>query len=235
MDIPRDISNHLFYTGWLLLLLHMGKILGSTFYYEYFSVIVDIAFDCSLILFGIGLIRIGLENTQITHWKISCSFIFSAAFLDLILVILSFAFSNDSLILKKLIIIRLVIIILYLLALIFGFAYLKLFIDSLENLSIINRKGRFLISVGYIIQFYPYLVAWSSDWIKPQLLNASIENTALIVFLIAAFVLILGYLDIAFIMKILREGFVKEEIDENIHETEIKIKKENQTGELENE
>jgi hypothetical protein len=149
-------------------------------------------------------------------------------------VILSFVFDNDSLILKPLILIRLVLILLFLIALVFGFAYVKLLTDSLENLNIINRKGRFLISVGYIILFYPYLAAWSSGWIYPKLLHASIENTALVVFLIAAFVLILGFMELTFTMKILREGFVQEDIEEsnNKNGIDIEMKK---TGDLDNE
>ncbi len=236
MEISRDISNHLFYTSWILLILQMGKIIGSTFYYGNFGVIVNIAFDCALLLFSIGLIRIGLEKSQVTHWKISSILFISAALLDIIRVILSLVFEYDIWILKPLIIVRLILIILYLMALILGFAYLKLFIDSLENLNIVNRRGRFLISVGHIILFYPYLVFWSGDWIYPEVLKASIENTSLIVFLIAAFVLILGFLELAFTMKILREGFVQEELEERSYKTEVEIKKkEEEIGEIDNE
>lgn len=235
MEIPKDISNHLFYTGWVLLVLQMGKILGSTFIYGLFSIIIDIAFDCALLLFGIGLIRIGLENSQITHWKISSIFIFSAAFFDIIMKILSFIFIDENWRLKSIIIIRLILTLLHLVALVFGFAYMKLFTDSLENLNIINRRGRFLISVGYIIQFYPYLAAWSVDWIYPKALHASIENTALVVFLIAAFVLIIGYLELVFTMKILRDGFVQEDFEEKIYEPKQDIIEEKEIGDQNNE
>ena len=91
-----------------------------------------------------------------------------------------------------------------------------------------------MISVGHIILLYPYLVFWSGDWIYPKVLQASIENTSLIVFLIAAFVLILGFLELAFTMKILREGFVPEVIEENSVKSEEETKEDNQTGELDN-
>ena len=210
MEIPRDISNHLFYTAWVLLLLQMGKILGSAFYYDLVIIIIDIAFDCALILFGIGIIRIGKENNQLTHWKISSILIFSASFVDIVTIILSFIFVDENWSFKPLIIIRLVLLLVYLILLVVGFAYIKLLLDSMENINIINRKGRFLISIGYIIQFYPYLAAWTNDWVFPRVLPASIENTALVVFLLASFALILGFLELVFTLKILREGFIQE-------------------------
>ena len=223
MEVSRDISNHLFYTTWLLLLLQMGKIIGSAFYYyDLFIVIIDIAFDCALILFSIGIIRIGKETKHLTNWKISSILIFSASFFDIITIILSFIFVEDSWIMRPLIIIRLILILLYLIASIVGFAYIKLLVDSLENLNIINRKGRFFISIGYILQLYPYLAAWSSDWVLPKFLPASIENTALVVFLLASFALILGFLELVFTMKILREGFVPE-TDADFQDKELEI------------
>ncbi len=210
MEIPRDISNHLFYTAWVLLLLQMGKILGSAFYYDLVVIIIDIAFDCTLILFGIGVIRIGKKNLQLTHWKISSILIFSASFVDMVTIILSFIYIDENWIIKPLILVRLVLLLVYLILLVIGFAYIKLLLDSMENVNIINRKGRFLISIGYLVQFYPYLVAWSNDWVFPRFLPVSIENTALVVFLLASFALILGFLELVFTLKILREGFIQE-------------------------
>ncbi|NPD87641.1 MAG: hypothetical protein HGN29_02890 [Asgard group archaeon] len=225
MEISRDISNHLFYTAWVLLILQMGKILGSAFYHDIFLVVViiDIAFDCALILFGIGLTRIGKENAQLTHWKISTVLIFGASIVDIVTIILSFIFIDENWITQSLILIRLVLLLVYLILLLFGFAYIKLLIDSMEKINVINRKGRFLISIGYLIQFYPYLAAWSKDWVFPRTLPVSIENTALVVFLLASFALILGYLELVFTLKILREGFIQEdgiEMEEKEVETE---------------
>jgi hypothetical protein len=212
MEISRDISNHLFYTAWVLLLLQMGKILGSAFLYDLLFIIIDIAFDCALILFAIGLIRAGRENTQITHWKITSFFIFSAAFIDILTIILSFLYLDDNWKLRPIMIARLVLLLIYLISLVIGFAYLKLLLDSMEHSNLINRSGRFLISAGFIFLFYPILIAWTSDWVFPQFIPTSLGNTALAIFLLASFVLILGFLELVFTLKILRDGFVKEEV-----------------------
>ena len=222
MELTVDISKHLFYASWIVLIMQMFRIIGSFFLYYEIGLVIDVAFNCALILFSIGIIRLGKEIKSIRNWKISSISIIIAASVDILTLVLSYVFVDENWSLSPLIFIRLVLLIVVLICLIVGFAHLKIVIDGMEEIRLVNRKGRFFVSVGYLTQFFPAIVVWSVDRIYPDSMLAIIETIAIIVFLLASFALILGYLEIAFTMKILRDGFIEEEETE-LQKTNVDI------------
>ena len=117
MRIEEDIAKHLFYSAWILLFLQMGKVIGSTLLaalYPYILNIIDAAYDCALILFSIGLLRLGLTVEGIRFWKTSSLILMAASAVDIITLILSYIFKGEEWVYSPLIYIRLPLFLSYL-------------------------------------------------------------------------------------------------------------------------
>ncbi len=206
MRIDEDISKHLFYSAWILLVLQMGKVIGSTLLgalYPSLINIVDAAYDCALILFSIGLLRLGLEVEGLRFWKTSSIVLISAAFVDITTLILSYVFSGDEWFFSPLIFVRLPLILSYLILLALGYTFIKFLIDDLFKQNIVNQKGKFYLSVGFILLLVPYIVSWYSDYLQLETVQHWIYNLGLFFFLLASFMAIIGYMQLGSAMKMM--------------------------------
>ncbi len=218
MKVSEDVAKHLFYTTWVLMVLQMLKVLNTTFLGIYVPLlvnIVDVAFDCALILLAIGIMRLGKEIENIKKWIVSSIALIIAGGVDIITLILSYSFPNESWILAPFLYIRLALLIFYLVALPIAFAYIKFHIDDLEEMNIIPRKGRFFIPAGYLLQIYPYLIPWIGDYMNPKILPPIVSNLGLFFILISAFLIIVGFLELTVVVKMILKGYTGEEFIKN--------------------
>ena len=80
MNDLKDITKHLFYSAWILTIIQVirvaatSRLIGMDF--PVLVLISDVAFDCALILFGIGLIRLGSALKDYKKWLIAPIFLF---------------------------------------------------------------------------------------------------------------------------------------------------------------
>ncbi len=219
MKISEDISKHIFYSVWLLMFLQMGKVIGGTLIpldYIFILNIIDAAYDCVLILFAIGLIRLGIEVVELRRWKISSIILIIAAAVDITTLSLSYIYSDENWHFSPLIFIRLVLFLTYLLLLIFGFGLMKIHIDSLFSMNLVNQRGNFYISSGFILLIIPYIITWYGDYLYIKPVQAWVFNLGLFFFLLAAFLVIIGFLNLATNMRNLgREKIIINESEEH--------------------
>jgi len=215
MKVSEDIAKHLFYTTWVLMILQMIKVLNITFLGVYVPLlinIIDAAFDCTLILLAIGIIRLGKELEDIKKWMISSIALIFAGGVDITTLILSYAYPYESWILAPFLYIRLVLLLCFLVALPIAFLYIKFHIDDLAKMNIIPREGRLFIPAGYFLQIYPYLVPWITDYMNPKILPPIVSNLGLFFVLISAFLIILGFLELTIIVKMILKGYTGNDI-----------------------
>ncbi|MFW9852947.1 MAG: hypothetical protein ACFFDS_08390, partial [Candidatus Thorarchaeota archaeon] len=211
MKVSEDVAKHLFYTTWVLMVLQMIKVLNITFLGVYVPLlvnIVDAAFDCALILFAIGIIRLGKEIENIRKWMVTSIALIFAGGVDITTLILSYIFGSIGnlsgyWILAPLLYVRLVLLICFLVALPIAFMYIKFHIDDLEKLNIIPRKGRLFIPAGYFLQIFPYLIPWIGDYMNPKTLPPIVSNLGLFFILISAFLIIVGFLELTVVVKMI--------------------------------
>jgi len=217
MKIEEDISKHLFYSAWLLLFLQMGKVIGSTLLaalYPYILNIIDAAYDCALILFSIGLLRLGLEVQGLRFWKTSSLILISAAVVDITTLILSYIFRGDDWYFSPLIFVRLPLILSYLILLTVGFVLIKFLTDDLFKQNIVNQKGKLYLSAGFALLLTPYVITWYADYLLIQNIQYWIYNLGLFFFLLASFLVIIGYLQLGSSMKMMGAEKVFVDIEE---------------------
>jgi hypothetical protein len=218
MKVSEDVAKHLFYTTWVLMVLQMLKVLNTTFlgvYVRPLVSIVDVAFDCTLILLAIGIIRLGKEIENIKKWMVSSIALIVAGGVDIITLILSYSLPDDFLISAYFLYIRLILLIFYLVTLPIAFTYIKFHIDDLEGMNIIPRQGRFFIPAGYLLQIFPYLIPWIADYMNPKILHPVVTNLGLFFILVSAFLIIVGFLELTVVVKMILKGYTGEEFFEN--------------------
>ncbi len=196
MSERSDITKHLVYSAWILTILQMLKVAGSYIFGKYaieLVLVVDAAFDFALILFSIGLIRLGLSLSENIKWKLPSIFLISSSLIDIVALILAYINLKASWNMKPFIYVRLSFIVTYFIVLAVGFIFLRNTINSLFNNSYLPRKGQWYIPAGIIVLLAPAIINWYSVLIYPLVLYAWIENVSLILFLFAAFLIILGF------------------------------------------
>lgn len=227
MKVSEDVAKHLFYTTWVLMVLQMLKVLNTTFLGIFVPLlvnIVDAAFDCTIILLAIGIIRLGKEIESIRRWIVSSIALIIAGGVDIITLILSYIYPYESWILAPFLYIRLALLLCYLIALPIAFTYLKFHIDNLEEINVIPRKGRFFIPAGYLLQIFPYLVPWIGDFMNPKILPPIVSNLGLFFILISAFLIIVGFLELTVVVKMILRGYTGNEIfKEGMQSSDVKI------------
>ena len=231
MKINEDVTKHLFYSAWILLFLQMGKVIGSTIltlYYPNILNIIDAAYNCALILFSIGLLRLGLEVEGLRFWKASSMVLIAAALVDITTLILSYIFRGDAWFYSPLIFVRLPLILSYLIFLTVGYTLVKFLIDELFKQNIVNQKGKFSLSVGFTLLLIPYIISWYGDYLLIQSVQHWIYNLGLFFFLLASFLVIIGYMQLGTSMKMMGADkvFVEVEKEKEQQTSEGEVEKE---------
>jgi len=204
-----DITKHLVYSAWILTIIQMLKVAGSYIFINYLLesvLIIDAAFDFALILFSIGLIRLGRSLSEDIKWKLPSSFLIIASFIDIIAIILAYVNIKAGWSTSPFIYVRLAFVVVYFLVLATGFTLLKFTIDSLFKNDYLPRKGQWYIPIGILILLAPAIINWYSVLINPLVLYAWIENVSLILFLFAAFLIILGFFGLSSTMNMFQSG-----------------------------
>ena len=175
--------------------------------------IADVAFDCALILFGIGLLRLGSNIDAYKNWKIAPIMLFSSAMLDLINVIITATSFRESWTTEPLVYINLTILICQALVLIIGFLFVKLNIDSLAKNELIERKGQYLLSLGFIVNLAPSIFGWYGEFVGETAYQLWQRNLAFYLYLFATFLILLGFLGLASTMKLLQIWSQNEDLE----------------------
>ena len=233
MSERLDIAKHLVYSAWILTIIQMLRVAGGFLLSGYFIDIVaifDAAFDCALILFSIGLIRLGKSIEGIKYWILSACLLCSAAIIDIIAIIISYSNLANNWDIPPLLYVRLVILIFYYVILVSGFLVLKFTIDSLYKNNYIPRKGQWYIPVGIAVYFIPTIINWYSLVVYPNELYNWIQNVSLSLFFFAAFLIILGFFGLSVTMNMFRSGeYLNEELIENNEISDVEKNEEIET------
>jgi hypothetical protein len=193
----------------MLTILQMLKVAGSYIFVNYLLeavLIVDAAFDFALILFAIGLIRLGRSLKEDIKWKLPSGVLISSSIIDIIAIILAYVNVKAGWSLYPFIYVRLILITVYFSVLALGFLLLRTSINSLYNNGYLPRKGQWYIPLGIVILLAPAIINWYSLLIYPVVLYAWIQNVSLILFLFAAFLLILGFFGLSSTMNMFKAG-----------------------------
>jgi len=212
-----DITKHLFYSAWILTIIQMIRVAAVTIIAVDFPemvLIADVAFDCALILFGIGLIRLGKELDNYTKWSIAPVFLFIAAGLDIINIIFSWSSFKGEWSSYPLAYLNLTLLIIYVLTLVIGFLFLKFDIDKLAKNDYIERKGQYFLALGFLVNIISQIIGWYGGYIGVSSSQIWLENLALYDYLFASFLIILGFFGLASTMKLLQNWSYHQELDE---------------------
>lgn len=202
MKLPADVKKHLFYSSWALMILQMILVATSTTFID-ISQVVTIAYNCALILFAIGLLRMN-SHIDFKFWKYTAFLLIVAPLIDLVHTILYFIFEEQWQTYTFLTI-RIVFIIITLVLIATAFIGVKKIIDTLFSLKITGRSGKFYLSFGNLLLLFPYIVGWYADYIYPMNIESWLQTSSFIIFLLSTFFIILGYLDLGFTLKSLRD------------------------------
>ncbi|MHA1219746.1 MAG: hypothetical protein ACTSSN_13605 [Candidatus Heimdallarchaeaceae archaeon] len=228
-----DIAKHLVYSAWLLTIIQMLRVASNLLFAEYslaIVVIIDAAFDFTLILFSIGLIRLGKSLRKIEKWKLASILLITSAVIEIVGIILSYVSTKDGWNTKPFIYFNLVFLIIYYLVITVGFIFLKFTLDSLHKNDYIPRKGQWYIPLGMVILLAPSIINWYNVLIYPSALDLWILNLSLSFFLLAAFLIILGFFGLASITNMIQVGgYIVEDQNgeqENAIETEKTVEQE---------
>ncbi len=182
--------------------------------------IADAAFDCALILFGIGMIRLGKSQDTISNWLVAPILLFISAGLDILNIIFTSTKFGDRWSSEPLVFVNLTILIGTFLVLVVGFIFLKFIIDSLEKKEYIERKGQYYLPLGFLIYLIPSILGWYGGYIGEGNELIWQENLALFVYLFATFLIILGFLGLTSTMKLLQFWSHDQEEDKSKEEEE---------------
>lgn len=228
-----DIAKHLVYSAWLLTIIQMLRVASNLLFAEFnliIVVIIDAAFDFTLILFSIGLIRLGKSLMKVEKWKLASIFLIISSVIEIVGIILSYVSIKVGWNTKPFIYFNLVFLVTYYLVITVGFIFLKFTLDSLYKNDYIPRKGQWYIPFGMSILLAPSIINWCNILIYPLSLDLWILNLSLSLFLLAAFLIILGFFGLASITNMIQVGgYVVEdqhEEQENAIETEKTIEPE---------
>lgn len=202
MELPADIKKHLFYSSWALMILQMMLVATSTISID-ITQVISIAYNCALILFAIGLLRMN-SHIDFKFWKYTAFLLIVAPLLDLVLTILFFIF-EEQWETYSFLTVRIVFIITTLVLIATAFVGVKKIIDTLFSLKITGREGKYYLSFGKLLLLFPYIAAWYADYIYPMTIEPWLQTSSLIIFLLSTFFIILGYLDLGFTLKSLRD------------------------------
>jgi len=215
MDTSNDIVKHLFYSAWTMVLLQSiitisNTLLGSL--YSNLPLILSIAFDCVIVLFAIGILRAGRENKEFKLWlPASLVFLVSAAS-DITVVILYYILGREQIWdLSPIIFVRLALLIVFYVSLVVAFTLNKFFFDDLLDKYNINRKSDFIVPIGFLALSIPGVLSWYSVYVSPQILPIWLQNTALAIFLIAQFGIILGLFQLTSTLNLLRRKNIQQQ------------------------
>jgi len=223
-----DIAKHLVYSAWLLTIIQMLRVASNLLFAEYNLIIVaiiDAAFDFSLILFSIGLIRLGKSLKKIEKWKLASIFLIASSVIEIIGIILSYVNIKVGWNTKPFIYVNLVILVTYYLVIIVGFIYLKFTLDSLHKNDYIPRKGQWYIPFGMVVLLASSIINWCNILVYPSTLDLWILNISLTLFLFAAFIIILGFFGLASITNMVQVGGYIVEDQHGEQENAIKTEK----------
>jgi len=219
----KDITKHLFYSAWILTIVQMIRVAAVTIIavdFQGMTLIADVAFDCALILFGIGLIRLGKKLENYSKWIIAPVLLFISAGLDILNIIFTYTNLKASWTTEPLVFLNLSILICHSLVLVTAFLFLKFNIDNLERNEIIERKGQYFLALGFLVNLVPSIFGWYGGYKGITVLWQ--ENFAFYVYLFATFLIILGFLGLASTMKILQiwsheqELAITDEVEEDV-------------------
>ncbi len=200
MKLPADIKKHLFYSSWALMILQMILVATSTIQID-ISQVTIIAYNCALILFAIGLLRMN-SHIDFKFWKYTAFLLIVAPLLSLVHTILFFIFEEQW---ETFLTVRIVFIITTLVLIATAFIGVKKIIDTLYSLKITGRSGKYYLSFGNLLLLFPYIAAWYEEYIYPMKIESWLETSSLIIFLVSTFFIILGYLDLGFTLKSLTD------------------------------
>lgn len=208
MELPADIKKHLFYSSWALMILQMLLVATSTIPIDstlliVISQVVTIAYNCAIILFAIGLLRMN-SHIDFKFWKYTSFLLIVASLIDLVHTILFFIF-EEQWTTYSFLIVRIVFIITTLVLIATAFVGVKKIIDTLYSLKITGRGGKFYLSFGNLLLLFPYIVGWYADYISPRYTESWLQQSSFFIFLLSTFFIILGYLDLGFTLKSLRD------------------------------
>ena len=203
----KDITKHLFYSAWILTIVQLIRVAATTIIATNFQamiLIADVAFDCSIILFGIGLIRLGKTFDNYTKWIFAPILLFISAFLDILNIIFTSTSFRESWTTEPLVFVNLTILICHGIVLVIGFLFLKFDIDYLAENKIIERKGQFFLALGFLVNLAPSIIGWYGSYVGESSFKLWQENLAFYIYLFATFLILLGFLGLASTMKLLQ-------------------------------
>ncbi|MBY8999765.1 MAG: hypothetical protein KGD64_02520 [Candidatus Heimdallarchaeota archaeon] len=233
METSKDIIQHLFYSTWLLVLIQIINMVSVALLaqsYPNLLTILGIAFDCIIILFAIGILRVGNENRNVKMWLLAGIFLILSAVADLTVVILFYTIGGEQAWkLSPVIFVRFALLIIYHLVLVSAFSLNKFFFDSLLVENNVQKKADFLIPIGFLILSIPAVIGWYSVYIYPQIISQGALITALSLFLLAQFVLILGLFQLSSNIHLIRRiSAVAKPSSDNQNDKEVSTKSEKQ-------
>jgi len=208
MDTSKDIVKHLFYSTWTMILIQSIITLSSTMLalqYQNLPLILSVAFDCIIILFAIGILRSGRENRDFKFWLPTSILFMISALSDIVFVILIYILGAEEIWDSSLVIfVRLSFHIVFYVLVVVAFTLNKYFFDDLLDKNDIDRKSDFLLPIGFLVLFIPSVLSWYKVYIFPQPLPSWLEITALVLFLFAQFIIILGFFQLTSTLNLLR-------------------------------
>lgn len=217
MNNLTDVTKHLFYSAWILVSIEMIRVGGVIITsFELLLPIADIAFDCALILFGIGILRLGYSLDYKSKWLVAPILFFISAFLDVTSVIIHLTNFEASWQTEPLVYLNLTIVVVQTIILVIGFLFLKLNIDYLAENNIIERKGQYYLTVGFLLNLIPSIIGWYEDFTG----DLSYLNLALILYIIAVFFILLGFLGLTSTMTLLQKWSHEQEPEPETLEVE---------------
>ena len=217
----NDITKHLFYSAWVLTIVQIIRVTAVTLIatdFPQMTLIADIAFDCSLTLFGIGLLRLRRTLNLVKNWMITPILFFISAVLDILNIILTSTSVGDKWSSEPLVFLNLAVLLSTFLALIVGFVFLKFNIDYLKEREFIERKGQYYLPLGFSIHLIPSIIGWYGGYIGVTNVQIWQENLSLFVYLFATFLIILGFLGLSSTMKLLQVWSYEQVSKSNVNE-----------------
>ena len=226
MGTSEDIGKHLFYSIWVLMIVQILSTVGSGLLagiYPDILIGIQVAFDCALALFAIGILRSGNENKTIKYWLPTGILLLIAPAVDIILIILSYIYRGEQWSLTPFIYIRLGFLIVYYLIILIAFFLSKFFIDSLLEHNQVNKKSDLLVFIGYIVILMPALTTWFHDYFYPRVLETWLINLAFGLYLLSAFLVLLGFFQMASNFNMLKS---KEALEKFRKETSLMLEDE---------
>ncbi|MCE7742940.1 MAG: hypothetical protein GOP50_10835 [Candidatus Heimdallarchaeota archaeon] len=207
MNDLKDITKHLFYSAWILTIVQMIRVAAVTIIavdFQEMTLIADVAFDCALVLFGIGLIRLGRELENYSKWIIAPVLLFTSAGLDILNIIFTYTNLRASWTTEPLVFLNLSILVCQAVVLVTAFIFLKINIDNLAKNEIIERKGQYFLALGFLVYLVPSIIGWYGSYVGETSFQLWQENLAFYVYLFATFLILLGFLGLTSTMKILQ-------------------------------